>query len=255
MLFDSHAHLDDERFCEDRDTLICNLNRDGVDLCLNPASDISSSRAAVSLSEKYPFIYAAAGVHPHEVKNMTEEDMETLRLLLAHEKCVALGEIGLDYYYDLSERDVQRYWFERQLVLAKELDMSVIIHDREAHAECFDAVVKHGNRGVFHCYSGSKEMALELVKAGFYISFTGVITFKNAKKFEGIIEALPFDRIMVETDSPYLAPEPLRGTRNEPKNVRLVAQKISDIKGVSLEQTAGITKDNAKRLFGIGGEI
>ncbi len=251
MFFDSHAHLDDERFSEDREDVIKSLAGNEVSFYLNPASDIASSRAAIALSEKYPFIYSAVGVHPHEAKNMTAHDLEIIEQMLSHPKCRALGEIGLDYFYDLSERDTQVKWFHEQLALAKRLDVPVIIHDREAHAECLEAVRKYGNRGVFHCYSGSKEMALDLVKLGFYISFTGVITFKNAKKFDAIIDALPFERIMIETDSPYLAPEPVRGTRNEPKNVRYVAQKIADIKGVSLEEVASITSENAKRLFDI----
>jgi len=250
-MFDTHAHLDDEKFNEDRDIIINSLHENGIDLLVNPASDIPSSYSALALAEKYDFIYSAAGVHPHETKNMKNGDLDTVAALLANKKCVAIGEIGLDYFYDLSERDTQRFWFFKQLELAKQLDVPVIIHDREAHAECYEAVRKYGVRGVFHCYSGSAEMATELLKIGFNLSFTGAITFKNARKAIEVIERVPLDRMMIETDSPYLAPVPLRGTRNEPKNVRLVAEKIAEIKGETVEKVIEITEQNGKAFFGI----
>ena len=171
---------------------------------------------------------------------------------LSHKKCVALGEIGLDYHYEGPTKEKQRYWFERQCELAKKLDKPVIIHDREAHEECFDMVKKHGNRGVFHCFSSSAEMALRLYEIGFYISFTGVLTFKNSKKAVEAAREMPIDRILIETDCPYMAPEPVRGTRNEPKNVIRVAEKLAEIKGISVEEAIQKTAENTRRLFGIG---
>ena len=253
MLFDSHSHLDDEAFDSDRYEIIENLKRNGISEFINVGSSIKTSEFSVKLAKKYPFIYAAAGVHPSECSDMTEKDIETLKQLLSEEKCVALGEIGLDYHYDEPPKDVQRYWFEKQCSLAKELDMPVIIHDREAHEECFEIVKKYGNKGVFHCYSASADMAKCLVGIGFYISFTGVLTFKNAKKAAEAAAAVPLDRLLVETDCPYMSPEPLRGTRNEPKNVYYTATKLAEIKNVSFEEISRITAENTRTLFKIGG--
>lgn len=249
MFTDSHAHLDDERFDEDRDSVIESLIGNGVDTVINIGADMASSHRSIAFAEKYPFIYAAVGVHPSECSEMTEDDITELEKLLSHKKCVALGEIGLDFHYDFTPKDIQRKWYDRQLSLAKDLDKPVIIHDREAHAECFDGVKKHGNKGVFHCYSGSAEMAKELVKLGFYISFTGAVTFKNASKLLLAVEAVPLDRIMIETDCPYMAPVPFRGVRNEPKYVRYVAEKIAEIKGETVEKIAEITAENTRKAF------
>ncbi len=249
MFTDSHAHLNDERFNEDMEEVIGSLNENGISTVINIGADIPSSRISIELAEKYPFIYAAAGVHPSECSDMCEADIVELTKMLAHEKCVALGEIGLDFHYDFTPKEIQRKWFYRQLELAKELDKPVIIHDREAHAECFDGVKAYGNKGVFHCYSGSAEMAKELVKLGFYVSFTGAVTFKNASKLLLAVEAVPLDRIMIETDCPYMAPVPFRGHRNEPKYVRYVAEKIAEIKGETVEKIAEITAENTRRLF------
>jgi TatD DNase family protein len=182
---------------------------------------------------------------------MNEDILNKIIALLKHPKCVALGEIGLDFYYDFSDRDSQRYWFGRQLSAAKEFDMPVIIHDREAHSECFEMVKNHGVKGVFHCYSGSAEMASELIKLGFYISFTGVVTFKNAKKSIEVINSISLSQILIETDCPYLTPEPFRKNRNEPKYVCYTAQKIAEIKNISVEEVAKITMENTKRCFSI----
>lgn len=249
MLTDSHAHLDDERFNEDREAVISSLIENGITTVINIGADIQSSRNSIELSEKYSFIYAAAGVHPSECSNMSEDDILELSKMLSHKKCVALGEIGLDFHYDFTPKDIQRKWFSRQLELAKELNKPVIIHDREAHAECFEGVKTYGNKGVFHCYSGSAEMAKELVKLGFYISFTGAVTFKNASKLLLAVEAVPLDRILIETDCPYMAPVPFRGHRNEPKYVRYVAEKIAEIKGETFDRIAKITAENTKALF------
>ena len=216
MYFESHAHYDDERFDEDRDTLLASFPAEGIETVVNASSDIKSSKASIALSEKYPFFYAAVGVHPHEVENITEADIDELRELSKHPKVVAIGEIGLDYYYDLSPRDLQRHWFKRQLELADELKMPVIIHSRDAAQECFD-IIKNSNvrNGVIHCYSGSAEMAEEYIKMGFYIGVGGSLTFKNNKKGVETVERIPIEKILIETDSPYLAPVPCRGKRND----------------------------------------
>lgn len=254
MLFDSHAHLDDEAFSSDRYEIIENLSKNGVSDFINIGSSMETSRFSIELADKYSFIYAAVGVHPSECKNMTDDDLLSLEKWLSDKKCVALGEIGLDYYYEGPEKEVQRHWFEKQCLLAKKLDKPVIIHDRDAHEECFEMVKKCGNRGVFHCFSSSAEMAKRLLDIGFYISFTGVLTFKNAKKTVEAAAAVPLDRILIETDCPYMSPEPLRGTRNEPKNVYYTAKKLAEIKGVSVEEIAEITAENTRRLFNIGGK-
>lgn len=251
MFFDSHAHLDDARFNEDRQLVIESLKGNDISNIINIGADMKSSVLSLEYAEKYDFIYAAAGVHPSETSTMTADDIDRLEELLKHNKCVALGEIGLDYYYESTDKKTQRLWFEEQCLLAKRLDMPVIIHDRDAHEESFEMVKKHGLRGVFHCFSSSKEVALKLVDIGFYVSFTGVLTFKNAKKAVAAAEALPIERILIETDCPYMAPEPHRGKRNEPHYVRHVAEKLAQIKGLSLEDTAKITSDNTKCLFGI----
>ena len=250
-MFDTHAHLDDPKFDMDRESVISSFLDTGGSILINASSDIKSSVASISLAEKYSFIYAAVGVHPHETEKMTEKDIDTVAELYSNKKCVAIGEIGLDFHYDFSDRDVQRLWFNKQLDLAKQLDAPVIIHDRDAHMECLDAVKNVGVKGVFHCYSGSWEMAEELIKIGFYISFTGALTFKNARKAVEVVEKAPIDRIMIETDCPYLAPEPLRGTRNEPKNVIWVARRIAEIKDETVESILEITEENGRRLFGI----
>jgi TatD DNase family protein len=250
-MFDTHAHLDDIKFDEDRDSVIDSYILHGGRYLVNASSDISSSHASIALAEKYDFIYAAVGVHPHETEKMTNDMLDEIVRIWNHKKCVAIGEIGLDYYYDFSDRDTQRKWFYNQLELASDLDAPVVIHDREAHSECFEAVKRTGVRGVFHCYSGSWEMAKELLKIGFYVSFTGSVTFKNAKKTVEVAANAPIDRIMIETDSPYLAPVPLRGTRNKPENVYLVADTIARIRGVTTEYIIEKTEENGKRLFGI----
>lgn len=252
MFIDSHAHLDDPQFDSDRDTLIKTLPSEGITTVVNIGADMASSRRSLELAEKYPFIYATAGVHPSECSGMTENELGELAALLSHKKCVALGEIGLDFHYDYTEKDTQRLWFSRQLELARALDKPVIIHDREAHSECLEAVRKTENRGVFHCFSGSAEMARELVGMGFYISFTGAVTFKNASKLLLAASAVPLDRLLIETDCPYMTPEPYRGKRNEPKFVKLTAAKIAELKHESVERIAEITAENAQRFFGIG---
>ena len=250
MYFESHAHYDDERFDEDRDTLLASFPAEGIETVVNASSDIKSSKASIALSEKYPFFYAAVGVHPHEVENITEADIDELRELSKHPKVVAIGEIGLDYYYDLSPRDLQRRWFKRQLELADELKMPVIIHSRDAAQECFD-IIKNSNvrNGVIHCYSGSAEMAEEYIKMGFYIGVGGSLTFKNNKKGVETVERIPIEKILIETDSPYLAPVPYRGKRNDSRLLKYVVERISQIKNIPENDICNITKNNAQNLF------
>lgn len=250
MYFDTHAHFDDEKFDENRDILIEEMHSNGVDYIINIGADMESSVKSMELAKKYDFIYAAVGVHPHEVENMTAEDLNTLKKYTEYEKVVAIGEIGLDYYYDFSPRDKQRYWFERQLDLAAELDMPVSIHSRDAAQETFDIIKKSGVRkGVIHAYSGSVEMAKDYIDMGFYIGVGGVITFKNAKKLIDVVNFVPVEKILLETDSPYLSPVPLRGTVNNSQNLKYVVDKISEIKQISTEKVCEITSRNAKVIF------
>ena len=253
MFYDTHAHFDDGRFDEDRDILLPELYRQGITLINNIGTDLESSRTSIALAEQYPFIYAVVGAWPGNVGDMTEEDLAEYKAMTRHEKVVAIGEIGLDYHYDDVPREIQKHWFDRQLALAAELDMPVVVHEREAHGDAMELVRKWADRvtGVFHCFSGSAEMALELVKLGWYVSFTGVVTFKNARRALEAAAAVPMDRIMIETDAPYLAPVPYRGKRNHSGYVPKVAEKIAEIKGLTAEDVANITMENGKRFFRI----
>ncbi len=252
MFFDTHAHLNDERFDNDRNAVIQSLRENSVGFYCEIAYDMPSSFAAYDLAQQYDFIYAAVGVHPHDAKDMTEEDLTKLINLLGKNKVVALGEIGLDYYYDNSERDVQKYWFARQLTLAKELDVPVVIHTRDATEDTINLLKQHGNGdGIIHCYSGSRESAKILLDMGYYISFAGPVTFKNANTALEVIKYVPEDRILIETDSPYLAPVPYRGKRNCPVYVAEVAKKIAEVRGKTLEEITQITTANAKKVYRI----
>ncbi len=253
MFYDTHAHFDDEAFDRDRDDLLMQIHGQGISLINNIGCDRASSLASVALAEQYPFLYAVVGHWPGHTGTMTEADLEAYREMCRHEKVVAIGEIGLDYHYEDTPRQVQKYWFDRQLQLAEEVGKPVVVHEREAHGDGMEIVRKWAGRvpGVFHCFSGSAEMARELVKLGWYVSFTGVITFKNARRALEAVEAVPMDRIMIETDAPYLAPVPYRGKRNHSGYVPKVAEKIAEIKGLSTEEVAAITMENGKRFFGI----
>jgi len=254
MLFDTHAHLDDSRFNEDRESVINKLREEGVKYFVNPGADIPSSLRAIELSKKYDFIYASVGVHPHDVKDMDEDTIDVLRSLSKNEKVVAIGEIGLDYYYDNSPRDLQRKWFEEQIKLANELKLPIIIHDRDAHQDTFNIIknTKSNDIGcVLHCYSGNLELAKEYVKMGCFISIAGPVTFKNNKKTLEVIKEIPLEYLLIETDSPYLSPEPHRGKRNDPSYVRYVAEKIAIEKGISYEKVCEATMENGKKFFGI----
>lgn len=252
MYFESHAHYDDEKFDEDRLELIEEMHKGGVDYIINAGADMNSSLAGIRLSEKFPFFYAAVGVHPHDAENMIEEDIETLKEYCKNPKVVAVGEIGLDYYYDFSPRDKQRIWFERQLELAEETDMPVIIHSRDAAKECFDIIKGSGvRRGVIHSFSGSCQMALDYIDMGFYIGVGGIVTFKNAKKPVETVKNIPLEKILIETDSPYLSPVPKRGSRNNSQNLRYICNKIGEIKQIDPEIVAEITMKNGLELFDI----
>jgi len=249
-LIDSHAHLDDRRYSGDRAAVIEEIQSSGVTNVINIGADMKSSRASVELAEKYDFIYAAVGVHPHDAKSMKAADIETLRKLSEHKKVVAIGEIGLDFYYDHSDRDAQRYWFREQLKLAKEVNLPVIIHDRDAHAECLEILREFNvSHGVMHCYSGSAEMAREVLEMGLHIAFGGVLTFKNARAAVEALKAVPLDRLLLETDCPYLSPEPFRGQRNTSAYMPYIARKAAEIKGVGYDEICEITSKNVKDLF------
>lgn len=251
-LFDTHVHMDDPRYDADRHELLCALAQNGVELILNPSASMSEAAAAVEMSEKYPFVYAAVGVHPSEVEGFCEADCAELLRLAAKPKTVAIGEIGLDYHYGGEDKEAQRRAFAMQLEVARQADLPVIIHSRDACAETM-AIVKDSpvRRGVVHCFGGSAETAREYVDLGYHVSFTGVITFKNARRFVEVVQAVPMERLMIETDGPYMAPEPHRGERNEPKYVLHVAERIAEIKGLSVEEVAEITFRNALDFFGI----
>ncbi len=254
MLFDTHAHYNDQRFEEDRHEIIRNAHEEGVSYILNASSDIPSISFSVSLSQEYDFVYAAVGVHPHNAAEIDESLLETLKEYAKMPKTVAIGEIGLDYYYDNSPREIQKYWFARQIGLAKSLNLPIIVHDRDAHEDVMNIIKAEDAKavgGVMHCFSGSVEMARDLLDMNFYISIGGPVTFKNAKKAIEAVKYVPMDRLLIETDSPYLTPEPFRGKRNYSGYVGLVAEKIAGIKGVTFEEIAEITTNNAKRLFGI----
>ena len=253
MLFDTHAHYDAEQFEADRDQVLSALPERGVGLVVDPGCDLPSSRAALALAEKYPFVYAAVGYHPENCAPYVPADLDVLRELASHPKAVAVGEIGLDHYWEENPpRELQRQVFRAQMALAEELDLPVIVHDREAHADSLAIVREFPRvRGVFHCFSGSAEMARELVKLGWMISFTGVITYKNARRAVEAAQAVPLERLMIETDSPYMAPVPRRGTRNDSGNVSLICRRLAEIKGISCEACERTTWENGKRFFQI----
>lgn len=254
MLFDSHAHYNDGRFSEDLEDVLESLSEKNVGYVMNACSSVDEIPYILELAEKYDFLYASVGVHPHEVADMTEEDILKLKKYAAHPKVKAIGEIGLDYFYDNSPRELQKKWFARQTELALELDMPIIIHDRDAHGDCLEILNSYKDRnlkGVFHCYSGSAEMLKTVLDLGFYVAFGGSLTFKKAQRPVEAAEKAPLDRIMIETDCPYLTPEPYRGRRNSSEYIYLVAQKLADIKNLSRDEIEKITFENAKKCFGI----
>ena len=254
--FDTHAHYYDSRFDADRAELLTSLPAEGIALALCPGCDVPSSRSCVALAEAYPHLYAAVGIHPEDCAGASEEDFAAIRALAAHPKVKAIGEVGLDYYWkENPPRDFQQAVFRRQLALAEELDLPVIVHDREAHGDCLNIVRDFPRvRGVFHCYSGSPEMARELVDMGWYLGFDGPITYKNARRAPEVIAAVPLERILIETDAPYMAPEPHRGRRNDSRYVRYMAQAVARYQNITVEEAAAATLENGRRLFRISDE-
>lgn len=252
LLFDTHAHLNDKSFDKDRDALIEEIRGSGVTNIMDIGADIESSKKALSIAEKYDFIYAAVGVHPSDVSGMTDADLDIIRELAKDEKVKAIGEIGLDYHYDDADREEQKKWFIKQLNLADELGLPVVIHDRDSKGDCINILreMKVKN-AVMHCFSGSAETARQLVKMGLMISFTGVLTFKNARRAVEACREIPLERLMIETDCPYMAPEPHRGERNHSGYVRFVAEKMAAVKGVSYDEICRITYENGRRFFNI----
>lgn len=252
MYFESHAHYNDEQFNEDRDEILSNLKNHNVGYVVNIGADMKSSLESIKLSEKYDFVYASVGVHPHDAKNVKEEDYDTLKEWLQKDKVVALGEIGLDYHYDYSPREKQIEVFTNQLKICENVTKPVIIHSREACQEVFDIIkASKVRKGVIHAYSGSVEMAKEYIKLGFYIGVGGVVTFKNAKKLVDVVNNIPLEKILIETDSPYLTPTPFRGTRNNSQYLAQIVDKISEIKQITHSEVEETTFLNAKSFFNI----
>ncbi|MBQ6265709.1 MAG: TatD family hydrolase [Clostridia bacterium] len=250
-IFDSHAHYDDKAFDEDRTELFTSLPQNGIAAVVNCASDLESSRTSLFLAENYSFIYAACGMHPHEAQKAPADFIEILKGFLEKEKCVAVGEIGLDYHYDFSPHDIQLEVFEKQLILANEFDMPVVIHDREAHEDTLNLLKKYKPKGVVHCFSGSAEMAKEILKIGMYIGLGGAVTFKNAKKPCEVAAVVPDDRLLIETDCPYMTPVPHRGERNSSDYIPFTAEKLASIRNTDAQSIIDLTRRNACELFGI----
>ena len=254
MIFDTHAHYDDDAFDEDRDVLLSGMGEQNVEYIVNVGASMASSERSIKLAEKYPFVYAAVGVHPDEVGELDEEKFEKLRKWTSHEKVKAVGEIGLDYYWDKEKHDLQKHWFMRQMELASEVKLPMIVHSREAAKDTLDMVIaaKPLNlSGIIHCYSYSVEQAREYLNMGYYIGIGGVVTFKNAKKLKEVAEYTPLSQIVLETDCPYLAPTPFRGKRNDSSKIAYVAEELAAIKQVSVEEVIRITNENGRRLYNI----
>ena len=250
MLFDTHAHMNDEAFDADREQMILGLPEKGIRYVMNVGCSLHSSGDCIAMAEKYPFVYASVGTHPDAAAEVNEEVIEAYRQMAKHPKVLAIGEIGLDYYYETVPRDVQQKAFRMQMELARELKMPVIIHERDAHDDAMRIVKEFKDvTGVFHCYSGSAEMARQLVNMGWYIGFTGVLTFKNARKAVETAQRIPLDRIVLETDCPFMAPEPFRGKRNDPGYLYRMAERLAEIRDITPEEAQAATMENAKRLY------
>ena len=254
MIFDTHAHYDDDAFDEDRDALLAGMQEAGVEYIVNIGASMASSERSLELAKKYPFIYAAVGVHPDEVGELNEEKLQQLREWSMHEKVKAIGEIGLDYYWDKEGHDLQKHWFMRQMELAHERNLPMIVHSREAAKDTLDVVVAAKPldlSGIIHCYSYSVEQARDYLNMGYYLGIGGVLTFKNAKKLKEVAEYAPLSQIVLETDCPYLAPVPFRGKRNDSSKLSYVAEELAAIKQVSVEEVIRVTTENGKKLYGI----
>lgn len=250
-IIDTHAHYDDEWFDEDRNELMASLPSKGVFKVITQGCSVQKSKACRDLADKYDFVYFTAGVHPEDIDSIGENWLSELEKLLSHEKAVAVGEIGLDYHYEGFDRNKQIAVFEQQLILANRLNKPVVIHSRDATKDVLDLLKKHRPKGVMHCFSGSVETAREVLDLGLYISFTGALTFKNAKKAVAACEAIPAERLMLETDSPYMAPHPFRGNRCDSSFIRITAEKMAEIKGLDTDEMVRISNENAATLFGI----
>lgn len=254
-LIDSHAHLDDEKFNEDREILIEQIKQSGIEKIISAGYSLEGSKQAIELANKYEFIYATAGISPNDIPQ-TEEELwimlkEIKEIVQKNSKVIAIGEIGLDYYWNKENKSLQNLAFQKQIELANKLKLPIVIHTREAVMDTID-ILKHNEvlkKGVFHCCPLNRELVKEALKLGFYISFAGPITFKNSKNANEIIEMVPIDKMLIETDSPYLAPEPVRGTRNDPRNVKYMAKKVAEVKNISVEEIAEVTCENVKKLF------
>lgn len=254
MIFDTHAHYDDDAFDEDRDELLSGMTAKNVEYIVNVGASIESSKRSIALAEKYPFIYAAVGVHPDEVGELDDEKFEKLREWTTHEKVKAVGEIGLDYYWDKEKHDLQKHWFMRQMELAHEVNLPIIVHSREAAKDTLDMIIAAKPldlSGIIHCYSYSVEQAREYLNMGYYIGIGGVLTFKNAKKLKEVAEYAPLSQIVLETDCPYLAPTPYRGKRNDSSMIAYVAEELAAIKQMPVEEVLRITNENGKKLYHI----
>jgi len=254
MLFDSHAHLDDARFDEDRDLMMERARQRGVRYIMNPGANLEGSYRSVALSQTYPEIYAAVGIHPHDAKSASESVWQELLELAKNPKVKAIGEIGLDYYYDFSPRDTQKEVFRYQIRMAKSLSLPIIVHDRDAHQDIYDLLVEEdafSNGVLMHCFSGSAQLAKDYVKRGAYISLAGPLTFKNARKSHEVVLEVPLERLMIETDAPYLTPMPFRGKRNESSYVHYVCEEMARLKHLSYEEVAQATCHNALVFFNI----
>ncbi len=253
MIFDTHAHYDDTQFDADRDELLNAMQEQGVEKIVNVSASYDSCRRVVDMVQNYPFMYAAVGIHPDEVGSLNEERFARMEELFRRDKVVAVGEIGLDYYWDNESHDIQKQWFIRQLDLARRLSLPVLIHSREAAADTMEIMKEYaaGLKGIIHCYSYSREMAREYVKMGFYIGVGGVVTFKNARKLKETVEEIPLTSIVLETDCPYLAPVPYRGKRNQSGYIRYVAEEIARIKGLCSEEVIAQTRENARDVYGV----
>lgn len=254
MIFDTHAHYDDEAFDDDRRDLLTHMREKGIEYIVNVGAGIESTAKTVELTEQYPFVYGAAGVHPSETAELTSKDMEWIRETAGREKIVAIGEIGLDYYWPEPDREVQKKWFKEQLRLAEETGLPVIIHSRDAAADTLDVLKEwdaHKTKGVIHCFSYTWEIAREYLNMDYYFGIGGVLTFKNAKKLKEAVMNIPMEKILLETDCPYLAPEPYRGKRNQSEYIFYVAEQLAELKKISREEVVEITRNNAKKFYDI----
>ncbi len=252
MFFDSHAHYDDSRFDDDRYDLLDSFNKSGIDYVINIGTNLKTTKKSIEIANKYDFVYATGAFYPDEVYDITEDDIYSLKKLCLDKKIVAIGEIGLDYHYDNVQKDKQIYWFERQMQLANELDLPVVIHMRDATLDTLEVLKKIPVKGgIMHCFSASKETAEIVLNLGYYVSFSGTVTFKNAKSIKECARLIPDDRLLIETDCPYLSPEPNRGQRNSSLNLIYTATELAAIRSTTVEHIAEITKNNAKKLYGI----